>query len=305
MIQKIFPKLSIFIIGVFFLISAIAKLYPVISFEFSLGSYGIPWTLTPYIARAVISIEIIIGCLLIFQYRLKRFTIPLTFGFLLLMTFVLIYRWLTAGSDSDCGCMGELLPMTPIQSIIKNLLLIFVLFIAQRSIELQESNSSKTFLLGIILIIAFVSPYIIEPIYVGENTTHDTQEAHPLDIDLFYAKSQLDTPKIDLKKGKHIIAFLSTTCPHCQKAATKFGIIQNQHPEYPFYLFINGSEETVNQFRKEYKCEEIPYSRLLQPQFLQLSGPSLPSIQYINDGVIQRSVNYMDIDNSGIEDFLN
>lgn len=303
--KNIIPKISIFLIGVFFVVSAIAKLYPVISFEFSLGSYGIPWNLTPYVARTVISIEFILGCLLILQCRLKKVTIPLTLTFLLFMTVVLIYRWITAGADSDCGCMGEWLPMTPIQSIIKNLLLIFVLLIARKSIEAKTSSSSKSFLMGIIGIIAFTAPYIIEPVYIGVNTTHDSQEARPLDIDLFYSKNQVDTPKVDLKSGKHIIAFLSITCPHCQKAAIKFGIIQRQHPEYSIHLFINGNDKTVNEFRKEYKCEEVAYSKLLQPQFLQLSGPELPSIQYIKDGVVEREVNYLDIDNAGIESFLN
>jgi thiol-disulfide isomerase/thioredoxin len=305
MLQKIFPKLSILLIGAFFVVSAIAKLYPVISFEFSLGSYGIPWNLTPYVARAVISIELILGCLLILQYRLKKMTIPYTIAFLLLMTVVLIYRWITAGADSDCGCMGDWLPMTPIQSIIKNILLIFALLIARKSIEAKTSSSSKSFLMSIIGIISFTAPYIIEPVYIGVNTTHNSQETRPLDIDLFYSENQVDTPKVDLKKGNHIIAFLSITCPHCQKAAIKFGIIQSQHPEYPIHLFINGNDKTVDQFRKEYKCEEVAYSKLLQPQFLQLSGPELPSIQYIKDGVVQRSVDYLDIDNAGIEDFLN
>ncbi len=305
MIQKIFPKLSIFLIGVFFLISAIAKLYPVISFEFSLGSYGIPWAWTPYFARTVISFEIILGCLLIFQYRLKKITIPLTYIFLLFMTVILIYRWMTAGADADCGCMGEWLPMTPIQSILKNVLLLFILFIAQKSIGLSSSNSSKNYLLGIIAIIALSAPYVIEPVYVGLNTTKDSQEAHPLDVDLFFTKNQIDPPKIDLKTGNHIIAFLSISCPHCQKAANKLGIIHRQHPEYPIYLFINGNDETVNEFREKYKCETIPYSKLLQPQFLQLSGPELPSIQYIKNGIVEREVNYLDIDNAGIEEFLN
>ena len=221
------------------------------------------------------------------------------------MTVILIYRWMTAGADADCGCMGEWLPMTPIQSILKNVLLLFILFIAQKSIGLSSSNSSKNYLLGIIAIIALSAPYVIEPVYVGLNTTKDSQEAHPLDVDLFFTKNQIDPPKIDLKTGNHIIAFLSISCPHCQKAANILGIIHRQHPEYPIYLFINGNDETVNEFREKYKCETIPYSKLLQPQFLQLSGPELPSIQYIKNGIVEREVNYLDIDNAGIEEFLN
>lgn len=305
MTRKIFSQVLIFIIGLFFILSAVAKLFPVISFEFSLGSYGIPWAWTPYFARTVISIELILGIFLILQYRLKKLSIPLTYLFLVFMTLVLVYRWMTAGADADCGCMGEWLKMTPLQSILKNILIVLLLFFAQKSFNITSTNTVKNYLLAILGIIAFTAPYIIEPVYVGVNTSFDTQDAHPLDTNLFYTENQIDTPKIELLKGKHIIAFLSIKCPHCQKAANKLGIIHRQHPEYPIHLFINGKKETVNEFRKKYDCESIPYSILLQPQFLQLSGPNLPSIQYVKDGIIQRNVDYLDMDNTGIEAFLN
>ncbi|HUH74377.1 MAG TPA: MauE/DoxX family redox-associated membrane protein [Chitinophagales bacterium] len=305
MIQKTLPRLSIFLIGIFFLVSAVAKLFPVISFEFSLGSYGLPWALTPYVARVVIGIELILGGLLVLQYRLRKVSIPLAVSFLLLMTLVLVYRWITAGADADCGCMGAWLEMTPIQSILKNVILLIILLLAQRFIVSSIPSSFHNYLMGIFAIIALTAPFIVEPVYVGANSSRDTQEVRRLDVDLFYTKNQEDSPKTDLKNGKHIIAFLSISCPHCQKAANKLGIIQRQHPEYPIHLFINGNDETVNEFRKQYKCEEVPFSKLLQPQFLQLSGPELPSIQYIQDGMIQREVNYLDIDNAGIEEFLN
>lgn len=305
MTRKIIPQITIFVIGLFFILSAVAKLFPVISFEFSLGSYGIPWSWTPYIARTVISVELILGISLIIKYRLRKVSIPLTFLFLVFMTIVLIYRWMTAGADADCGCMGEWLKMSPLQSILKNIFILILLFFVQKSINTIPTKSFKNYLLVILGIIAFSAPYIIEPVYIGVNTSHNSQEAHPLDIDLLYAENQIDSPKIDLKNGNHIIAFLSINCPHCQKAANKLGIIHRLHPEYPIHLFINGNDESVNEFRKIYDCESISYSILLQPQFLQLSGPNLPSIQYVKDGIIQRNVNYLDIDNTGIEDFLN
>lgn len=296
-------KVFLLLIGLFFIASAIAKLFPVIQFEFLLGSFSIPWSWTPYVARTVISIELILGILLLFRCRLHRLAIPLSIRFLIFMILVLAYRWFTAGADAECGCMGDWLSMTPLQSILKNIVLIGALLWIKKSIEPSPSKCNNYILLGI-AIASFTIPYVVEPVYIGLNTTRDSQEKYPFDADLLYAENQKEQPKIEVKKGKHIVAFLSIECPHCKLAADKISIIQQQHPEYPFYLFINGKDDAIKNFRKEHKCEQIPYSKLLQPQFLQLSGPSLPSIQFIEEGMVVRNVDYLDLDNQSIEQFL-
>lgn len=298
-----FPKLILLLIAIFFLVSAIAKLFPVIQFEFLLGSFSLPWSWTPYIARTIIGIELVLGILLLLRCRLHRLAIPLSIRFLLFMTLVLAYRWITAGADAECGCMGDWLSMTPFQSILKNIALISALFWIQKNIEPSISKCNNYILLGI-TIASFVIPYIIEPVYVGLNTTKDQQDVYPFDADLLYAENQKELPKIDVRKGKHIVAFLSINCPHCKLAAKKIAIIHQLHPEIPFYFFINGKDENIAKFRSEQKCESVPYSKLLQPQFLQLAGPSLPSIQFIEDGQVVRNVDYLDLDNKSIEQFL-
>lgn len=296
-------KILLIIIGVFFILSAVAKLFPVIQFEFLLGSFSLPWSWTPYIARTIIGVELVLGILLLLRFRLHRLAIPLSIRFLIFMTLVLVYRWMTAGADAECGCMGDWLSMTPLQSILKNIALIGALFWMKKNIAPSHSISNNYILLSI-AIVSFVLPYIIEPVYVGLNTTRDQQETYPFDVDLLYADNQKELPKIDVRKGKHIVAFLSVNCPHCKLAAKKIAIIYQLHPEIPFYFFINGKDENIAKFCSEQKCESVPYSKLLQPQFLQLAGPELPSIQFLEDGQVVRNVDYLDLDVKSMEDFL-
>lgn len=299
-----FSKALLFIIAIFFIVSAVSKLFPVIQFEFLLGSFAIPWGWTPYVARTVISIELILGLLLLFRFRLVQISIPLCIRFLLFMILVLMYRWYTAGADAECGCMGEWLSMTPAQSIVKNIVLIVALLWLKRTVVQRELSRKWNYLLGVLLLGALVAPYVVEPVYIGVNTAWTQQESYPMDIDLLYAENQKETPKVNLREGKHIVAFLSINCPHCKLAAEKLGIIDRQNSDYPIYLLINGDDEEISKFRKEHKCESVQFSKLLQPQFLQLSGPSLPSVQFVDNGMVIRNVDYLDLDNESIRKFL-
>lgn len=297
-------KAIVILVAIFFIVSAVSKLFPVIQFEFLLGSFAIPWNWTPYVARAVISIELILGLLLLFQFRLFKISIPLCIRFLLFMILVLMYRWYTAGADAECGCMGEWLSMTPAQSILKNIVLIVVLLWLKRIVVQRELSRRWNYLLGALLIGALVVPYIVEPVYIGANTARTQQESYPMDIELLYAENQKEIPKVNLREGKHIIAFLTVHCPHCKLAGEKLGIMHRQNPDYPIYFFINGKDDEIQEFRSKYKCESVQFSKLLQPQFLQLSGPSLPSVQFVDEGTVVRNVDYLDLDNESIRKFL-
>lgn len=304
MVKFVLSRFLLYSVAIFFIVSAISKLFPVIQFEFLLGSFAIPWSWTPYVARTVISIELILGLLLLFRFRLVQISIPLCIRFLLFMILVLMYRWYTAGADAECGCMGEWLSMTPAQSIVKNIVLIAALLWLKNAVTQRELSRRWNYLLGALLIGALVAPYAVEPVYIGANTAREQQESYPMDIDLLYAENQKETPKVNLREGKHIIAFLTVHCPHCKLAGEKLGIMQSQNPDYPIYFFINGKDDEIQEFRSKYKCETIPFSKLIQPQFLQLSGPSLPSVQFVDKGMVVRNVDYLDLDNESIRRFL-
>ena len=77
-------------LGLVFLYSGYTKLLPVIeTFEFTFVDIGVAnWYTAPVIARLMIAFEFLIGILLILNYNLKRFTIPLTIG---VLVFFIVY----------------------------------------------------------------------------------------------------------------------------------------------------------------------------------------------------------------------
>ncbi|MBQ9586318.1 MAG: hypothetical protein IJR26_00425 [Bacteroidales bacterium] len=114
------------LLGMLFLVSAVSKFITIDTFEMYVYSFGIfPLTVSFYVARLVIGLELVLGAALI-SHRYHRFTILTTLLFLLCFIVFLAYAHLVGRSDS-CHCFGDLMPLDPIQSILKNAILILLL----------------------------------------------------------------------------------------------------------------------------------------------------------------------------------
>ena len=62
-----------YFVGILFLFSGIAKLFPIETFEFSLVSQGIAgWSIVPYLSRFIIAAEIFLGLAFFQNAGLKR-----------------------------------------------------------------------------------------------------------------------------------------------------------------------------------------------------------------------------------------
>ncbi|MFO0494606.1 MAG: MauE/DoxX family redox-associated membrane protein, partial [Flavobacteriia bacterium] len=110
-----------------FLLSAVAKLYP--SPHFALTTFEIKQLLpmgfnevsAAYFSRTLIGCELALGIGLLQPHYFKRLVLPLSFLMLLLFSSQLTYEIIVNGNKGNCGCFGSLLPMTPVQALIKNI----------------------------------------------------------------------------------------------------------------------------------------------------------------------------------------
>jgi hypothetical protein len=125
-----------FTIATLFVLSAGAKLFPIDFFEKQLviiaGKQGLlngftNWCTAPSWARLIIIAELFLGLSLLIPYYLRKFTVPLSISILLAFILHLGYQISLFGNTGNCGCMGELLPMSPLSAIIKNVITILFL----------------------------------------------------------------------------------------------------------------------------------------------------------------------------------
>lgn len=110
-----------------FLLSAYSKLFPAQSaiflFEKQIVDLSITnWCFAPLLARAIVSFEIFLGLAVLQNHLLKNIIIPSTFLLLLAFCIHLSITIYQNGNVGSCGCFGELIPMTPLEAIIKNVI---------------------------------------------------------------------------------------------------------------------------------------------------------------------------------------
>lgn len=145
--------------GMVFIISALSKFVTIDSFEVYVYSFGLfPLSLCFLVARLVIVFELILGAALI-SHRHHRFTVVATLLFLICFVAFLTYAQLIGRTDS-CHCFGDLLPFNPLQSILKNAVLILLLLFVYKYCDHQWSPSWWLTLLIYLLTIALVVVYM-------------------------------------------------------------------------------------------------------------------------------------------------
>lgn len=296
-------------LGLVFLYSGYTKLLPVIeTFEFSFVDIGLAnWYVAPVLARGLIGLEFFTGTLLILNYRLKKFTLPFTAGLLLFFIIYLTVQIFTSGNSGNCGCFGEHLKMTPLQAILKNVVMLLVCAAVYVLYEGWRLKFNRLFL-SLVFVTALLVPFIVNPIdYAYTSNNLDEKVNYPLELDLLYHPedtSKVELPGIDLRKGKHVVAFISLTCPHCRIAAKKFRLIKKNNPALSIYFILNGDRNNYKNFIEDTKADNIPSSYCLGKSFVQLASTNLPRIYYLDNGVVVKKVDYFELNQYAIEDWI-
>ncbi len=302
-IQKKIGLVLSTLLGAFFIFSAYTKTSPNLNyFEFTIKSQlHFPEMLAAISARILVGLELALGVLLLFGITGKRKWIPRTSLILLILFSIhLLILYLSEGNDVNCGCMGDMIPMSPLVSLLKNIGLIIINYLILRTYSKNSTGKFNNPSIFIALILV-VLPFTIFPI----------GKEKELDIQQIYIVNPLIHPNIQLEKGKHIVAFLSLGCGHCKQAVADMEQMYQQNKEIPFYLLFQklGQEEEEKQALENFQIESgtitIPYSFLDRFQFIQILREqgleSVPSIFWIDDDNIFRVTSGHDLNQKDIE----
>ena len=253
------------------------------SFQWTFIDLGISNTiLAGIIARLMIGLEFLLGLCLLFHIYLKQFTYKAVLGLIGIFIIYLLILIAKQGDTGNCGCFGDKLAMTPMQAIWKNIGMIVATLILMYTYPVKPYKFQE-YALMLLSLAAFSTPFVMNNLYIG---TAPVKYEKQLNLDLLYQYSP--KPEIDLRKGKHIIAFMSLTCPHCKKAAFLLQVIHRKYPSLPVYMVLDGSAVHKRAFFEESKADSVPY--LLYPhsaEFQQLAGDAVPSIYWVNNGKIE------------------
>ena len=270
--MKILSRVLQYLLAITFIFSAYTKAVGPGFFEITLMDQGLASsrTFAGYMARFFIGLEFAIGFLMLLPFYVKRL---MQFTFLLLGGFTahLIYLW-WIGDTENCGCFGEMISMTPEQSILKNLVMLAVAFVIYKTAE--SRTISKIIPLGFSVAI-ILSMWLLLPM--------PNHEDFP-----FESFTQFESAgRVDLSSGEKLIAIFNLDCEHCQEAATKLGELQRKHENFPelYVLFYQEGSTNVDAF-EGITQSSFPYSFIDVNTFFDLIGDSPPRVYYLKDGSV-------------------
>jgi uncharacterized membrane protein YphA (DoxX/SURF4 family) len=125
------------IICALFILSGVAKLFPLWAFEKQLVDLGLfSWENSAIFARLIIGLELGIGFCFLVPHFTKRFVIPVTALLLIAFCIHLIIQMIQFGPmDGNCGCFGQLIPMTPLEAFLKNIATLVALYFLWKKTE--------------------------------------------------------------------------------------------------------------------------------------------------------------------------
>jgi thiol-disulfide isomerase/thioredoxin len=317
------------VISFLFLLSAVAKLYPSPYFAIStfevkqLYPMGFSENFAPYFSRILIGIEFALGLLLLQKNFLKSVIIPATIFLLAVFTTHLtVETFVSGGNSGNCGCFGSLLPMTPIEAIIKNVAAILLL--GWLYVILPKSNEKKGnfWVLTTVTFASILALFMIAPIHPIESkftvtesteTTVDSVSADSSKIEVIpvVVKDsvkrttenkeetivEINEPtkkksgyaqyfsKID--NGRKTLCFFVPGCDHCRVAAKELTQLKKNTKNFPeiSIVFMNEEADLIPDFFKEAGAE-YPYKIIEIIPFWKVlgSGKDTPGVKYLWNG---------------------
>jgi hypothetical protein len=271
------------IVGLIFVLSGLAKLYPIEPFEIifvDLGVSNFLWA--PFLARFIIGFELFLGLSILFNTWLKDIVYKLALISLGVFTAYLIFLLVTVGNDVDCGCFGSFLKLSPIASILKNAVLIVLLLFVKR----RYHNSGVLFYLPILFfILSISSTFLLNR--VGLHSLQGIEVNEKVDYSKLPNIYQ-NNEKVNFSHGKKMIAFFSNSCSHCINASRKFASIGKQTTINNLYYVVGAkTDSSLNDFLAISE-NTFPVIWMKTDAFFKYSGGRLPAIVYLEDGVIKK-----------------
>ncbi len=306
------------VISFLFLLSAVAKLYPSPYFAIStfevkqLYPMGFSEGFAPYFSRILIGIEFALGFLLLQKNFLRTIVIPATILLLAVFTTHLtIETFVNGGNSGNCGCFGSLLPMTPIEAIIKNVvamaLLVWLFIILPKSSEKGHNLwVLATVKLASILVLFMVAP--IQPIETSVITTEESEinsvlpsidttlvaepktnkiEEIPVtsteDVKPEEAEKIIDEPAkkksgfaqyfSNIDNGRKTLCLFVPGCDHCRDAAKELTDLRKKTKNFPeiSIIFMNEEADLIPEFFKAAGAE-YPYKIIEVIPFWKVLG---------------------------------
>lgn len=252
----------------------------------------------------------LLGILLILK-TYNKITWTATMSVMVVFTIFLIYSALFR-DDENCHCFGNTIELSPIGSIIKNIIIIILLFLIKKdSFNTKETNNKKkkviTILLcpTVLLLIFIISPIdsIYKMIYSTEKevSSIDLLESFDDVTKIIFNNDSISfdtTSTFSHEEGMHMIAIVSSGCKYCHIGVKKLSMIMRNKEinSNKVNIFIWGSPEGITDFAKETLSENYTYWHIMPNKAIDITYGRFPTFIWLDDKKIVKIGDFRDID---------
>ena len=289
------------LLGVFFVVSAVAKWVDIDRFEVHVFSYNLlPLGVSLVVARLIIVAEILVGVGLIANIWHKFVNVC---AVLMLVGFTLFlgYAALVGRTDS-CQCSGPLLEMNPVQSMLKNAVLLLLLWISMYAKAWSWRPKWWLWLPAVLAVpvTLFITSapdnwlfgpgdeiYGVEALNKGLS---DEGELGPLNLD----------------EGRHVVAFVTVGCQFCRMADQKLTSIWERGglDSSALTYLVTVKDTTTPPLTMVDTVFQRPAYVVGKETFMMITYGQRPMVMLLEDGEVKGSFHYRNIDEEQIVRFL-
>ncbi len=309
-----------FLVGGLFLLSGFIKLNDILGFAYkleeyfqvfenhfgyhftALNEYSVPLAAFIAIFETYLAVNLLLGI-----YR--TFTSYSLLAMIIFFTFLTGYSAITHAVH-DCGCFGDAMKLTPWESFVKDIVLLFMIayiFIYKEEIKPLFSNFTWGILankLALLAILAFTYytynhlPLIdFRPYKIGAdlqyNTTHVGKDGIPIARDYIPYQAECG---FDEFKGRTLIIVIYDMKKLPEKVISEIVAAEKLFRERKVQVAIGTSalDAEVKSFKEKFK---VPYCVAAQDQTaLKTMIRSNPGFIYMKNGIILKKWHYNDLD---------
>lgn len=296
-------RLSIrLLLGAFFIGTAVLKLLSIDNFEvyiYSLGLFSYTWT--TFFSRLLIFIELLIGISLILKICFKQIwwlTMLMMVGFTLFLVYAAIFR-----NDSNCHCFGDLIELNPIQSILKNIITIALLFFIKNEESHDYKPVLKKWLVASTIVVSLVISFVLLPMDVVYNKIYSEKEN--VNTVAFY-ESMNDSTFVNLQHGRYLINYALAGCKYCRIGAEKLTLMVDRHgiPHDRIKFIIGGSDEAIGRFIGLTGTSDYEHWKIPAHKFMSITFGKFPLYVFIEDGKVVKAGDFRVLDDEIIDEFF-
>ena len=235
----------------------------------------------------------------------------MTAGLLVVFCVHLTWQMITTGNTGNCGCMGQLIPMTPLEAVIKNVISLGIIALIYFKTPAKPDSLHRYPVLIALVAAGSVFPFFpaacccdtevvaapvqyVSPIYDTIPSETAKTEVKQATKDTVAKKTEpklkrvnsefteftnFSNGPVNLNAGKNVVCVFNTTCDHCMATAKELTAIKKSNPMPPVYvLFWTENDAKGEDLKKEidafYKFtgSPYPYTMIDMPTFFRKLG---------------------------------